>query len=611
MPTCNRCVGWHARRARLQYIEQRVAHPKYNAARRVNAAMNPITALARLRAGSPEPWLKLVMAAAIVLPLLILAAVAWHDYIDSVARAERRVERTTRISREHALKVFETNDILLRRVLDLLKANSDEALSRRGQELHVRLAEMAEGVREVQSVTVWSADGHVVADSRAYPAPREVSIADRSDFMAAKAQRADEVVISDTFRRPDNNELFFVIGRGRADSRHQFAGMVTIELSPAYFTSFYEQLAATDPGMSIAVARPDGAVLTRFPDAPPPGVRVNSHNPLIPLMNDGEAAPVTVAISPEDGERRYVDAQRVGTYPLFVTTELLRGGVVGEWLRTLWLPAIVALAAALALLLATWTTLQKTRREQQAVAQWREEAARRAAAERMLSHLSQHLIRVSETEKANLAAELHDELGGALSAIALDLAWVLERLKKKAPDLVERQSQAIKLVHDTAALKRRIIDGLRPMLLQHLGLAPALRDYVTQWSKKTGVAVDLQLPREARTLPADVALALFRVVQESLTNVAKYARARNVTIAVLEEDAAVTVTVTDDGIGIAPETLAHPTSHGLTGMQQRVAPFGGAFNVASEPGNGTRITARIPVEPEPPVTTPVTASADA
>src|SRR5512132_69032 len=120
MPTSNRCIGWHAPRGRMQYIEQPRAthHRRTAAAQSLNAAMNPLTALTRLRAGSPEPWLKLVMAAAFVLPLLILAAVAWHDYVDSVTRAERRVERTTRIAREHALKVFETNDILMRRVLD-------------------------------------------------------------------------------------------------------------------------------------------------------------------------------------------------------------------------------------------------------------------------------------------------------------------------------------------------------------------------------------------------------------------------------------------------------------------------------------------------------------
>jgi len=339
-------------------------------------------------------------------------------------------------------------------------------------------------------------------------------------------------------------------------------------------------------------------------------VRMNAHNPLIPLISDADPTPVSVAISPEDGRKRYVNAQRIGAYPLFLTTDYLHSAVVDEWLDAMKVPAAVALIAAMALLLATYTTLRKSRREQQAVAQWQAEASRRATAERMLTELSQHLIRVSENEKANLAAELHDELGGALSALALDLAWVLERLKKQAPDLVDRQMQAIKVVHDTAALKRRIIDGLRPMLLQHLGLGPALRHYATQWSSKTGIPLDLQLPREP-SLGSDAALALFRVVQESLTNVAKYAKAKSVVVSLVEDDDGVTLTVSDDGVGIPSEILARPTSHGLTGMQQRVAPFGGTFHVRSEPGKGTQITARLPAEHDPMLGTPIEISAGA
>jgi signal transduction histidine kinase len=116
----------------------------------------------------------------------------------------------------------------------------------------------------------------------------------------------------------------------------------------------------------------------------------------------------------------------------------------------------------------------------------------------------------------------------------------------------------------------------------------------------------------AQTPPADAALALFRVVQESLTNVAKYAHARHVAVALIEENGAVGVSVTDDGVGIAPEILAHPTSHGLTGMQQRVAPFGGTFEIRSDPGKGTRVSARVPLQRDtpastiPPITTDVT-----
>lgn len=554
--------------------------------------MNPLAPIRRLHAGSAQRWLRLLMAASVLLPLLILVVVAWHDYDEMVVRSAERIERTTRIAREHALKVFETNEIILRRVRDLIGTDNDAAVLAREEGIHAKLREIAEGVPQVQAIWIWNAEGRPLASSGSYPVPVALSIADRDDFRDLQLQGA-RLVFSDTLRGPATGRAYFIMNERRDESDGRFGGAITIALSPEYFAAFYEEVAARDPAMTIALARPDGSVITRFPDAPAPGIRVGSHDPLIPLIEGKAATAVSLATSPEDGKRRYVMAQRVGEYPLLVSVGLLRSAVVDAWMGKLWLPAAAAFTAGLALLLLSSLSLQKTRREQAAVAQWQAEATRRAAAERALSHLSQHLIRLSEGEKAKLAAELHDELGGALSAMALDLAWVLERLRSKAPELVERQNQALKLVQETAVLKRRIIDGLRPMLLQHLGLDAALRDHVAQWSKKTGIPVELSLPDQMPVIADDAALALFRVVQESLTNVANHANARAVNVTIAEHGEDITVEVADDGVGISPETLAHPTSHGITGMQQRVAQFGGSFEVRSAIGTGTRITASI------------------
>ncbi len=561
--------------------------------------------------GGAEPWLKLLLLGSMVLPLVIVAIVAWHDYQETTLRAAERIERTTRIAREHTLKVFDTNDIILRRVFDLLATRDDGELLAEERRLHDRLRAFTRGLPQVRGIWVWDAEGHPVATSVMVPAPRELSIADRSYFQAVQVE-PERLVVSDTLDAPEGGETVFVMSRRRDDAEGRFAGAVTIVLSPGYFSRFYGELAGAADGITVALTRPDGAVVTRYPDAPLPGTRNTSHNPLIPLIGDAAPTGVTTAVSPQDGRRRYVMAQRVGDYPLFVTTGLLESAVIGDWLDKLWLPVMVAFGCGFALVLAALVTLERTRRERQAIAQWQEEATRRANAERMLSALSQYLIRLSETEKAKLAAELHDELGGALSALALDVAWVHERLKEKAPELADRQAQAMKLVQETAMLKRRIIDGLRPMLLQHLGLAVALSDYVAQWSRKSGVQVDVRVPQEIRGLAPDAALALFRVVQESLTNVAKYARAARVTVEVAADATGVGVTVADDGVGIAAEALARPTSHGITGMQQRIAAFSGTFRVESQPGRGTRIVAHVPLAVAPPadkVQSPATAAA--
>ncbi|MDQ6621195.1 MAG: PAS domain S-box protein [Pseudomonadota bacterium] len=211
-----------------------------------------------------------------------------------------------------------------------------------------------------------------------------------------------------------------------------------------------------------------------------------------------------------------------------------------------------------------------------------------------LTHLTQYLIRMAEDEKARLAAELHDELGGALSALALDIASALERVKSVDPQAAERLRQAQSVIRETAALKQRIIGNLRPALLDHLGLVPALRDYVAQWSKKSGIGVTVQLAPDCPELSRDTSLALYRVMQESLTNIAKYAHASHVAVELSCRDSDVWFMVEDDGIGIDLESLHRPTSHGITGMQQRMAQIGGELVVERLADGGTRVRARLP-----------------
>lgn len=211
-----------------------------------------------------------------------------------------------------------------------------------------------------------------------------------------------------------------------------------------------------------------------------------------------------------------------------------------------------------------------------------------------LAHLSQYLIRISEDEKAKLAAELHDELGGALSALALDVAYALERVKNADPQAADRLKQAQSVIRDAAALKQRIIGNLRPALLDHLGLVPALRDYVTQWAKKSGVEVAMQLAPDLPSLPREASLALYRVVQESLTNVAKYAGAKHVRVSLACDDTGIVLALEDDGVGIDRESLQRPTSHGIAGMQQRMAQVGGELSIEPvEVGHGTRVRAHL------------------
>jgi len=206
-------------------------------------------------------------------------------------------------------------------------------------------------------------------------------------------------------------------------------------------------------------------------------------------------------------------------------------------------------------------------------------------------------MRVAEEEKAKLAAELHDELGSLVTAIMLDAELVLRDLPAVAPKLVERQKTIVELARRAAGLKRRIIEGLRPLLLEQFGLVPALRDYLRLWKATTGIATSEDFREDLVGLDEDAALALYRVAQESLTNIARHAGARNVTVKLDQTPASVVLTIEDDGIGVAQETLQQPSAHGIFGMRQRIAGFAGTLTIEQgENRKGTRVTAQLPLD---------------
>jgi signal transduction histidine kinase len=213
-----------------------------------------------------------------------------------------------------------------------------------------------------------------------------------------------------------------------------------------------------------------------------------------------------------------------------------------------------------------------------------------------LSVLSRHLIRVSEDEKARLARELHDEMGANLTAIGMDLTTVGEELRASHPELAARLARARATLVDTVELKRRIVEDLRPSLLDNLGLSAALHSYVEEYARVTGIECDTLLEAEIDVAEPTQAIALFRITQEALNNVAKYARAHSVIVHLACENGGLSLEVIDDGIGIALDAAAKPKSHGLLGMRERALLLGGNLKVErGVNGVGTCVSAWIPL----------------
>jgi signal transduction histidine kinase len=210
--------------------------------------------------------------------------------------------------------------------------------------------------------------------------------------------------------------------------------------------------------------------------------------------------------------------------------------------------------------------------------------------------LSRHLIRVSEEEKAKLARELHDEMGANLTAIGMHLASVTDRIKTTHPDHAETLGRARGVLVETVEVKRRIVEDLRPSLLDNLGLSAALESYCEDFGRTTGVDCEALIEGDIDSAGSAQSIALFRIAQESLNNVAKYAQARHVIVHLAREGEAYTLEVSDDGVGIPPDAMRRPKSHGLLGMRERALLLGGTLRVdRGVNGIGTSVHAIIPV----------------
>ena len=252
---------------------------------------------------------------------------------------------------------------------------------------------------------------------------------------------------------------------------------------------------------------------------------------------------------------------------------------------------------ALFMYLRQTTALVRQREEQRRVVQAERDQLEREVVRRteQLTELARHLQTVREDERNHLARELHDELGALLTAAKLDVARLKSRLGTLGPEVAERMQHLNDGLNSGIALKRRIIEDLRPSSLSNLGLVSALEILVREWAQNTEVAVRSTF--EPVRLRPSGELTVYRLVQEALTNISKYARASQVAIELSSEDGQVRVLVRDNGVGF-DVNVPRASAHGLLGMRYRLETEGGRLILSSAPGQGTAIEAQLPESAE-------------
>jgi len=214
--------------------------------------------------------------------------------------------------------------------------------------------------------------------------------------------------------------------------------------------------------------------------------------------------------------------------------------------------------------------------------------------QQQLLEFSSHIQDAKEQERLRVSREVHDEIGSLLTAIKIDLTWLIQRLPKNNSALTDKAKTIAELVNKTSTAASNLAHSLRPGFLDCFGLVAAIEIEAQEFSKRSGIPCGVTKSEDSIELPDTHAITLFRIFQESLNNIMKHAQASQVTVDIHNRTNGVDLIISDNGRGFSESDHLKPRSFGLRGIQERVAHFNGSVKISSVPGQGTTVAVHLP-----------------
>ena len=568
-------------------------------------------------------WLRLSMILAAVLPMAFYCFAAVYSYERTFEDAQLKLNDTARVTREHAFKVFQTNEAILGRALDTVGLSDDEAIQGREADLHEHLRSMTVGIDHLGDIRIWGAEGNLLASSHDYPVARATSIGERELFRQhARLGENGQASRPKLGRTSGEDALQFSQRRSRGDG--SFAGIVTLGINPGYFSDFYEQSVHSEPGLVLSLVREDGVLLARGPRTAAPGVTISPD--ALAVIASGETSRFQIVTSALDGVTRLEMVRKLPGYALYVEAGLARSSILAQWYRNLWVLAGFTFPTALALILVSAVALRRARRERHAVEQLRTESDRRLHVEESLRQ-SQKLEAIGR-----MTGGVAHDVNNLLMVIDSNLHLIrkLEPSVARSPHLAAIARTAKtgeRLMRQLLAFSRR--QALNPEVMR---LQDKLDSLVNLVRTTLGGKIHVDAHVDPDTAAIEVDAAEFELAVLNLAVNARDAmsdagvltiRGRNVAAGEFPEMSGrfVELTVSDTGKGIQPEDLQYVlepffttkgpgkgTGLGLSQVYGLCAQANGTVRVDSTPGKGTTVrlffeaSDKSPAEDVPPQT---------
>lgn len=503
-----------------------------------------------------------LLIAAIVLPCVYVAAMALSDLRTREADATDMTLRTVRVAEEHALKVFDMNETLDTRIVDLTEGLDDDGIRAREAVIHEKLRVMGGGYPQVAAMSIFGRDGALLASSRYLPSPA-ISIGDREDFTGIRDGK-DLEHISKVMPGHVAGEQVFNTSVERRAADGSFAGVVSVALRPSYFDAFYRELLGGNDStpMTMSLIRTDGSILAHYPRTPHEPASMAPQSPFAEALAQGRRAGVVRMHSNVDGDNLILAFRHVGSYPVYVLCGYRASAMWAAWYRHLGVLILSMFTPSVVLWCVIWLSLRRLGAEEEAWERWQAEASMRRSIE----------AAYRQSRKMEALGTLVGSVAHDFNNLLMILSANLQIARRRGAAGLDRELSAMeRALKSGQSLTRQLLGVARKQPLRNETLSlerwlPACRELLrASLGAKVSLVIDIGVDIwPMRVDAAELELSLINIAlnaRDAMPNGGRFAvRATNIHFR--HEDGFpltgdfVQLSLEDTGVGMAPDVLA-------------------------------------------------------